>query len=273
MDRLEFEQLVSAWLDNRQDLRLRRRIDAACAADPACGRILAGYDKLDSLIRRAIDQPLAVNWLNFKLVVSTEIARTARRAPEPAELDSFLRDALPSIEPRVNWQCYSQRVSRAVDESVTAGRTLRIPRWRSMAAIAGLAAAAAVILWIGLHFGEAPVAQPRPAPAVALHNPPASAVDRSPTPAPAKPRVQLPVVAVETSEPVAPRPAPAIAAAIPYNPAIVHVHVIEEPAPTPALAQVTRHGTAERTSEPEVFFMLEPPSGSAFASAGGLSSY
>lgn len=277
MDRLAIEELISAWLDDRQDLDLRRRIDTACACDPACGRLLADYEKLDALIRQAADRPLVVDWADFKIAVSTKVARSVSGAADSADVDRFLREALPSIEPRINWDRYARRVSRAVDECTTGGRVLRISHWRTVAAVAGLAAAAAVILWIGLPFGEAPVARPSAAPAVAVSKPPASISEQpSPAAAPTASGVQAPAVANGAAEPdktVAPAAAPAIASAVHRGPAMVRVRVIEESALPPAVAHAGGRQTGQRTSEPEVFFMLEPPDRSVLASAGGFGSY
>ena len=146
MDRLAFEQLISDWLDDRENSELRRLIDAACADDPACRRLVAEYEKLDSLIRQAPVQPLAVDRPAFKAAVSSEIAAFDTEPDTAAKLDRLLQTALPAVEPRVNWPRFARRVSQAIDQSAATRRVLRLSRWRA-AALAGLAAAAALLLW------------------------------------------------------------------------------------------------------------------------------
>jgi hypothetical protein len=271
MDRLTFEQLVSAWLDDRQNNALRRQIDAACVADPACRRLLAQYEKLEPLLQAAAAEAPRVNWQNFRKAVSTEIARTAPTTADSPDLDALLCQALPGIETRVDWEHYARRVSGAVDDATFAGRALRLRRWRPIMAVAGLAAAAAIILWIGVRPAGSPVAPPPTGPTVAVSEPRAAANDQ---PAPAvTPAAKPPTVAIRIDLPGEPSAAPAVAVAAPSSPAVVQVRVIEDASRAPAVAQADRREPGNQVSEPEVFFMLEPPGRTVLASAAGFGSH
>jgi hypothetical protein len=269
MDRLAFEQLISTWLDDRENSDLCRQIDAACADDPACRRLVAEYEKLDSLVRHASDQPLAVDWPAFKAVVSSEIA-AATQPDTAAKLDRLLQTALPAVEPQVNWQRFGRRVSQAIDQSVATRRVLRLSRWRA-AALGGLAAAAALLLWFGLPPEQAPVAQPSAPPAGVVEQP-LVATEQTLLPAAPEPSARPPKVTIALGEPhemIAPPAGAAVATAAQPPAAMVRVQVHEEPGQPPALAR-TASRQGQRTSEPEVFFMLEPPDRTVLASAAGF---
>ena len=269
MDRLAFEQLISTWLDDRENSDLCRQIDAACADDPACRRLVAEYEKLDSLVRHASDQPLAVDWPAFKAVVSSEIA-AATQPDTAAKLDRLLQTALPAVEPQVNWQRFGRRVSQAIDQSVATRRVLRLSRWRA-AALGGLAAAAALLLWFGLPPEQAPVAQPSAPPAGVVEQP-LVATEQTLLPAAPEPSARPPKVTIALGEPhemIAPPGGAAVATAAQPPAAMVRVQVHEEPGQPPALAR-TASRQGQRTSEPEVFFMLEPPDRTVLASAAGF---
>ena len=274
MDRLTFEQLVSAWLDDRQDDALRRQIDAACAADPACRRLLAQYEKLEPLLQAAAAEAPRVNWQNLRKAVSTEIARTTPTTADSPDLDALLCQALPGIETRVDWEHYARRVSGAVDDATLAGRALRLRRWRPIMTVAGLAAAAAIILWIGVRPAGSRVAPPPIGPAVAVSEPRA-AVNDLPVPAvsPAPSTTEPPTVAIRVDVPGEPSAAPAVAVAVPSGPAVVQVRVIEDSSRAPAVAQADQREPGNQVSEPEVFFMLEPPGRTVLASAAGFGSH
>jgi hypothetical protein len=270
MDRLAFEQLISDWLDDRENSELRRLIDAACADDPACRRLVAEYEKLDSLIRQAPVQPLAVDWPAFKAAVSSEIAAFDTEPDTAAKLDRLLQTALPAVEPRVNWPRFARRVSQAIDQSAATRRVLRLSRWRA-AALGGLAAAAALLLWFGLPPEQAPVAQPSAPPAGVVEQP-LVATEQTLLPAAPEPSARPPKVTIALAEPhemVAPPTKAAGALAGQRRAAMVRVHVHEEPGQPPALAR-TASRQGQRTSEPEVFFMLEPPDRTVLASAAGF---
>lgn len=271
MDRLAFEQLISTWLDDRENSDLCRQIDAACADDPACRRLVAEYEKLDSLVRHASDQPLAVDWPAFKAVVSSEIA-AATQPDTAAKLDRLLQTALPAVEPQVNWQRFGRRVSQAIDQSVATRRVLRLSRWRA-AALAGLAAAAALLLCFGLPLEQAPVAQPSAPSAGVVSGQPQVASERPSHPAETEPPgIHPPKVTIALGEPhemIAPPAGAAVATAAQPPAAMVRVQVHEEPGQPPALAR-TASRQGQRTSEPEVFFMLEPPDPTVLASAAGF---
>ena len=269
MDRLAFEQLISTWLDDRENSDLCRQIDAACADDPACRRLVAEYEKLDSLVRHASDQPLAVDWPAFKAVVSSEIA-AATQPDTAAKLDRLLQTALPAVEPRVNWPRFARRVSQAIDQSAATRRVLRLSRWRA-AALGGLAAAAALLLWFGLPPEQAPVAQPSAPPAGVVEQP-LVATEQTLLPAAPEPSARPPKVTIALGEPhemIAPPAGAAVATAAQPPAAMVRVQVHEEPGQPPALAR-TASRQGQRTSEPEVFFMLEPPDRTVLASAAGF---
>jgi hypothetical protein len=275
MDRLAFEQLISAWLDDRQNLTLRRQIDAACAADPVCRQLLAEYERLDQIICQARSRTPAVRWLNFQHAVSAEIAGTEPAAADAPEIDSLLRRALPDIEPQIDWVRFAHRVSSAVNETAGPGRVLRLSRWRPVLAVAGLAAAAAVVLWIGLPLGRAPVPGTVAEPAIVMSEPPAPAMGENPPALPSQ-AIEIPTVAVALAEPdtpSTPAPAPAVAAATPKSEAIVHVRVIEETPSAPAVTHADRRPGGQPATEPEVFFMLEPPDRTVLASAAGFGSH
>ena len=271
MDRLAFEQLISDWLDDRENSELRRLIDAACADDPACRRLVAEYEKLDSLIRQAPVQPLAVDWPAFKAAVSSEIAASDTEPDTAAKLDRLLQTALPAVEPQVNWPRFARRVSQAIDQSAATRRALRLSRWRA-AALGGLAAAAALLLWFGLPPEQTPVAQPSAPPAGAVSEQPLVATDQTLLPAAPEPSGRPSKVTIALAEPhemVAPPTKATGALAGQRRAAMVRVHVHEEPGQPPALAR-TASRQGQRTSEPEVFFMLEPPDRTVLASAAGF---
>ena len=163
MDREAFEQLVSAWLDHPQRSDLRVRIDATCAEDPQLARVLHQYTQLERLLRDAAAHSPPVAWDRLKDRIAAQVHRVSNACPAEARLDAQLA-ALPDIETFVDWQAFHRRVSRAIQRSVRPRRTTHLMPWRTATAAGLLAAAAALVLMLGVPSARvpAPLVPPRP---------------------------------------------------------------------------------------------------------------
>jgi len=231
----QFEQLVNAWLDEPQRADLQAAVAAECARDPRSARLRDEYVRVAALIERAA-RPPAVNWDALHTRISARIDQCAAADKSADLLDGRLRALLPEVESRVNWPAFHARVSQSVWDRSQRSAPLRLRRWRTGAVAGLLAAAAVLLLYVGLPTVPDPTLQPAPAPALVqfVVLPPAG-VTHEPTTrvmeitvcADADPDVPL----LALSEPVEVRPA--------------------------------------HTSAPEIYFMLEPPGPTVtMASAG-----
>ncbi len=171
MRRDEFEQLVSAWLDEPERLDLRERIEAAVAAHPAYAALLAEWRAFDEKLRAQAPAPGAIDWRRVEQRVSGAIDRD-----DSAEhrLDELL--AWPtSLEDRVDWVRQRARIMAAATVTAVPARRRRA---RLIAgALTAFAAAAALLLSFVPTRG--PVHVPAPAAGgvarVELHESPAPA--------------------------------------------------------------------------------------------------
>jgi hypothetical protein len=231
----QFEQLVNAWLDEPQRADLQAAVAAECAREPRCARLRDEYVRVAALIECAA-RPPAVNWDTLHTRIGARIDQAAAANESTDVLDGRLRTLLPKVESRVNWPAFHARVSQAVREKSPRSKPLQLRRWRSGAVAGLLAAAALLLLYVGLPTTPGPTPQPAPAPALAqlVVLPPAGA-----TPGPTARVIEISICAdadpdaplIALSEPVEVRPA--------------------------------------NSSAPEIYFMLEPPGPTVtMASAG-----
>ena len=251
-----------ALVDDRENLN-SATIDAAWRTT-RLRRLVAEYE---SSIR-SFEAPFSRSPSTARLQSggSSEIAAFDTEPDTAAKLDRLLQTALPAVEPRVNWPRFARRVSQAIDQSAATRRVLRLSRWRA-AALGGLAAAAALLLWFGLPPEQAPVAQPSAPPAGVVEQP-LVATEQTLLPAAPEPSARPPKVTIALAEPhemVAPPTKAAGALAGQRRAAMVRVHVHEEPG-QPHFSRFRRSANI-RT---EVFFMLEPPDRTVLASAAGF---
>ena len=147
MNRDAFEQLVSAWLDEPGCADLWRQVEEAVRLDPELARVLAEWRRFDDLFRSQAPELRRVDWAKLEGHISMAIDAAPANTPDEDALDTALRN-LPSIESRVSWPRLHERIVAALRRSDQ--RILR-RRWRMVlgtAAVAGLAAAAALVLTI-----------------------------------------------------------------------------------------------------------------------------
>jgi len=157
MDRLAFEQLVSAWLSEPDRADLRAQIDAALAAQPELAAIFDEWRRFDALLARGWSTPANVNWprLKDRIVANLDQPQAIDAEPDDA-LDSVLRD-LPSLDARIDWSRLHGRISQAVARSTgTAARRRRL--YTGLAATAASLTAAAALLLAFLPHGAPPTA-------------------------------------------------------------------------------------------------------------------
>lgn len=146
-----FEQLVSEWLDDRENAELRRRIDAAMADDASLARLLDEWERFDAVLRANAPEAGGVDWTHQQALVGEAVNDAAR----DDRLDTLL-DSLPGVDGRVDWDRLASRISGRV-------HTERRPnhRWRRAGGIfAGVAVAAAVGLFAILPYATTPTAGP-----------------------------------------------------------------------------------------------------------------
>jgi hypothetical protein len=146
MNRAEFEQLVSAWLDEPRRDDLRGRVEAAARADAELARELDRWQRLMPLLREGLPAPLAVDWAALKARIATAIDRYGADGHADAEaLDVALR-RLPPVDDRVDWARLRGRIGAALTR---AGGPVSARRKRSRWVVSGaglVAAAAAIVL-------------------------------------------------------------------------------------------------------------------------------
>jgi hypothetical protein len=143
MDREDFEQLVSQWLDQPQDEQLRAAIDAAAVDSPELERLRDEWIRLDQLVRGGADDVERVNWAGFQKRISAELD-TAE-----AGLDARLRDTT-AVESRVDWPRLRQRISQAIDEADERSRVIPFPLRRVVMGLACVGAAAVFVAMVVL---------------------------------------------------------------------------------------------------------------------------
>lgn len=156
MNRDQFQQLVSQWLDQPQNHELRARIEAAAAESPELARLKDEWVALDRLVRQATPTVQALDWerLQQRIVQQVQHAAEETAGPEP-QLDDVLRGHT-AVERRVDWPRYRRRVTAAVSAAERPA-VIRFPV-RRVAGGLGLAAAAAVLALVFL----VPPRSPRP---------------------------------------------------------------------------------------------------------------
>jgi hypothetical protein len=136
MNEDEFEQLASAWLDDRDSPDLRRRIDAALRDDPARADVLADWQRFDDDFRRAVQTPPAIDWPRLHTRIAEAVDRDHTGA---SKIDNLI--ATPGDLDRVDWPRVRDRIATAIDAAPA-----RRPRhlWTSVS-VAALATAAALL--------------------------------------------------------------------------------------------------------------------------------
>ena len=147
MNRDAFEQLVSAWLDEPERTDLQRQVEEAVRLAPELASVLAEWRRFDEAFRGQAPGMRGIDWTTLTTRISAAIDAAAARTADEDALDTALRD-LPSIEPRVDWPRLHERIVAAVRRS---DQGVRRRRWRVVlgtAAVAGLAAAAALVLTV-----------------------------------------------------------------------------------------------------------------------------
>jgi hypothetical protein len=152
MTLLDFEELLSAWLDEPGDVARRARIDAAVQAEPGWAGELARWEKLNAALRATPPALQRVDWPRAGQRMARHVATTAAAAPE-LRLDELLADE-PAALAGVDWTRVRTRISAAV----TAERPARLRharRWY-LGAAAGLAAAAAIFLAVTTYDARLP---------------------------------------------------------------------------------------------------------------------
>jgi hypothetical protein len=157
MNRDQFEQLVSQWLDQPENHELRARIEAATAKSPELAELKGEWVALERLVRRATPTVQAIDWgrLQQRIVQAARHAAEETADPEPRLSDVLRRHT--AVERRVDWPRYQRRVIAAVG-TAEGPAVIRFPL-RRVAAGLGLAAAAAVLALVFV----VPPRSPRPA--------------------------------------------------------------------------------------------------------------
>lgn len=162
-----FEQLVSEWLDDRENAELRHRIDAATARDASLARLFDEWERFDALLRANAPEAGGVDWTHQRTLVGEAVDNATR----DDRLNTLLA-TLPDIDGRVDWDRLASRISTRL-------RTEHRPnhRWRRAGGVvAGVAVAAAVGLFAILPDATAPTAGP-PIANLSVSAPPAAAHD------------------------------------------------------------------------------------------------
>jgi len=160
MEHEAFEQLVSAWLDEPQNAELAERLKAAEAAAPELARLRTQYVRLHSLLTAVSSPEPRVDWAAFKSHLVDRVRQACPAGKDTADIDEYLRQSSPNIEQRVDWPAFRRHLSRLVASEAAKRRTAsRSARWRMTAAAGALAAAAGILLLIGL-----PDRSPAPSP-------------------------------------------------------------------------------------------------------------
>ncbi len=153
MNREEFEQLVSRWLDEPQREDLKAAVERAVAGSAELTRLRDQWRRLDELIRAAAVEPAGVDWPRLRRRILSALCESAAPGVPAVEEESLDRALamLPEVEPRVDWEKLQRRIMArvAAERSARPGREqrdiLRLVR-RPVLVGVGLAAAAAVLL-------------------------------------------------------------------------------------------------------------------------------
>jgi len=234
MDRAAFEQLVSEWLDDPGRLELRAQLEAAIATDPELARVRNEYVELDALLRRTPDALCNVDWGGLRAQAIAAAEGVAGSEMDAELFDAHLRAALPGIDERVDWRRLRARLSNAVDSATAGPPVPRVIRWRAAGTAVALAAAAVLMLMV--RYPTEVLTPDEPAP-------PAARVVV---------KVLPPAGVDEDADP---------------GGAIVHLTVHEEPQPGGTSA--ARDDQTTSPTEPELYFLLEPPVVASAGSFGG----
>jgi len=147
MNRDAFEQLVSAWLDEPERTDLQRQVEEAVRLDANLVPVLEQWRRFDEAFSGQARELHGVDWTKLKTRISAAIDAAPANTPDEDALDTALRN-LPSIESRVSWPRLHERIVAALRRS---DQHILRRRWRVVlgtAAVAGLAAAAALVLTI-----------------------------------------------------------------------------------------------------------------------------
>lgn len=137
----EFEQLLSAWLDEPQRADLNARLAEALAEEPTRAALLREWQTLDRHVRALGHTAPGVNWP----ALHERICAAARAQPAASTLENALA-RLPGLDERIHWDRLRSRISAAV-ATADRQRHLSQRRFRQLLGVASaLAAAAALVL-------------------------------------------------------------------------------------------------------------------------------
>lgn len=146
MERLAFEQLVSAWLSEPERADLRRQIDAAIAGQPELAAVFDEWRRFDALLARGWPTPANINWPRLKDRIAARLDQPDAADTESDEaLDAVLR-GLPTFDARIDWPRLRGRISQAVARSAGSAASHRRVYTGVAATAASLAVAAALLL-------------------------------------------------------------------------------------------------------------------------------
>jgi hypothetical protein len=246
MDQEQFEQLVSQWLDEPDRPTLRAAIRDAIAELPARAALRDQYVRLNELLWEALHAVPAVDWVELKQQILAELQRGAVVvcAGDEDSLDARLRELLPDPERRIDWSAFHKATSgRIAALARRERRQPRLARWVRSGVAGGLAAAAAIVLSLGM---------------------PDGALDGEATP------VEAGAAFVRVSDP---GPAAQQRGSAKTGPAVAVLVFEDGEAELQRLVDSFHQTSLARRDrdDPEVYFMLEPADESGvFASAGGL---
>jgi hypothetical protein len=146
MTREQFEELLSAALDEPHRRDLHEQIAAACDRRRDLAELRDAWFRLDARLRAGGLPVERVDWPRLAARIQAAVRATSIAAP--ADTDAALDELLArqSPLPEIDWQRFGDRVSvraRAARHTPTAAS-----RWLRWAPLGGLAAAAAIALVI-----------------------------------------------------------------------------------------------------------------------------
>lgn len=235
MDCEAFEQLVSEWLDHRDDLLLRARIDAAIGDDPTLREVLDAALRLDDLLRGGGVGGIEprVRWDRFAARIRDRLDQSVAADTRRDDLEHVLSGAT-QVDERVDWPRLAGRIGDELRRDAGARRRVA-GGWTIFATTA--VAAAVILAVMSLPSRSSPVTRP-------------GEIARSSTPPalPAESVVQLSI----TREPTP------VASAN----STVQLRIESDPV----------HDAPVVAAAAEIFLMIDPPqSASPDAEAAGLS--
>jgi hypothetical protein len=150
VNREEFEQLVSRWLDEPQREDLKAAVERAVAGSDELARLRDQWQRLGELIRAAALEPAGVDWQRLRRRILSALRESAAPGVPAVEEESLDRALamLPAVEPRVDWEKLRHRIMArvAAERSARDRQDILRPVLRPWVVGLGLAAAAAVLV-------------------------------------------------------------------------------------------------------------------------------